>query len=860
MLRRKWVGWSAICALALGAPVTYAAPHWGAPTESDIIDARDVNDVIADAQGQPQLVHARRMAPAEFFERRGSNAAVDISGNLVEFFNAPTPELVYTPAGSNPQRTVLTTGRHQDFATAVAIDASGNAIATWTGQTGSTYAAYRPATTGVWESPTIVTTEGADTRFVALAPGGGALIAWTTVLTPPEPDSKSHAVLRSSYRPGPGQPWGTVLTLRDVPSEPPSFFSSSSIALGALHLDGSGNALTAWLENTTPASPVKINTATLALGALGWQIDPVVAAPFNFFDDVQVDMAPDGSAVMAHLRGGETLRGKVPITVWRRVSGGAWTPAGPIPSQRRGDTFEPLGLLSLHVAAASGGHVAVSVARIPDSGRYPSSTNPLLWVPMATSAPPGGPFEPMVDLDRPVTRYLRETTSLGIGPDGRVLATWVLSSGFTRDAFLLRAAEYSEQSPPPPPLDPVEVRAIAAPTQPVTTRTWAWLRLTLSRPVEGARAAVTEQRHGRAVVVSRWRVSGKVVYVPVRVPDSQRHRYRVQITDDGHTGTSEAATLRGQRSTRPLIAVSDALFDIEGDRSDLWVLTGSRSSDKADRVRPYDPARGRPVGPGAAVPGAQALAASNGTAWVLGARRVTALRQRRTVQIPLKTPGLLPIDIASDSPTTAWVLLLDDAGRRNGALIRVDARLGRVTRRFTLPRFVGTSDFASLSVANGRAFLASSDFGDFELQVDLGTGRLTEEEESSVVGFGQVWTVSSETGFTRTSPVPAKSAFPSFGSDGLWQAKAGPAGLWLTTINFFDVIFGDRPLTPRLWLLRPGAGQPTRPITTVLPRHDLPFTVGLPFGQFAPVRGGVWVWLPSDGVLARVDEREARAR
>ena len=862
MLRRKWVGWSAMCALALCAPVSSAAPHWGVPAQYEIVDTRDVTDVVPDAQEQPQLVRARRLAPPGF-EYPGSRAAVDRSGDLVEFFSAPAPQLIYTPAGGAAQRTPVTTGLTRDLATAVAIDADGNAIAAWTGQTGATYTSSRPTATGVWEAPALVTAEGADRRFIALTPNGGALMVWTKLVEATDADGPTRTVLRSVYRAGPAEPWASPVTVRDLAITNSSELDPvAGISLINVAVDARDTALIAWLESPSEASPTTIHTAVLPAGASNAQADPVVAPPVDFFDEAQMAMAPDGAAVLALLQGLAPTHGRLPIKVWRRTANGPWIAAGPIPAERPASAFGFGNVASLRVAVSRGGYVAVIAARLPDPGHFPSSRNPLLWVPMGTSAPPGGAFTPMVDLDRPLARYMRVATSVGVGPDGRVLATWTLNEGFSGQAFTLRVAEYSDAAPAQPEAGPLEVRAISPPRRPTSVGSWAWLRLTLSRPVEDANAVITERRVGRTVVVGRWRVSGKVVMVPLRIVTAGRRTYRVRVTIAGHTARSGPVTVRGRRESRPLIAVSDALYDLASDRQRVWVLTGHRTRDGADRVRAFDATRGRPVGPGVRVTGAQAVTAGDGIGWVLGARAVTVVRPGRpTVKVPLKTPTLLPVDIAAESPTSAWVVLLDDAARRRGALVRVDSRLGRVTRRIALPSYLSFFPLGSLAVVSGKLVLMSAFLGQPSVAINLTTGRVTVDQESSVSGFGQTWSLSNTRGALRTAPrTDTPVDLTDLETDGQtpFSAAVGPSGLWLTTVNAFEALFGDNQLRVQLRLLRPGFRLASRPVVDVLPAQQAP--IEPLFKTLAPVPGGVWVSLPAHGVLARVDDAEARVR
>jgi hypothetical protein len=280
----------------------------------------------------------------------------------------------------------------------IELDAAGNAIATWSSNTGLESAvryAIRPAG-GVFGPATTLDDPAATVaQFpdIAVAPNGLAVIGWRRII-----GMKAEAGY--SIRP----PGGTFSPPQSIAGDPGAANLNSS---PEVVLDDTGAGIATW-ASTGPESTA-IRYARLDPGSPSFGPTETIE-PGN---GNRIAMAPSGAAVMTWVPNGAVEEVRYAF----RAPGGPFGPADGIP-----DPDSP---------------IAVRPAIAPDGSAvlgYTSLASPKSFVRWA-AAPPGGPFGGANEMSPPVDQgRLQE---IAMSEEGTALALWIDTSA--PPAWLMRA-------------------------------------------------------------------------------------------------------------------------------------------------------------------------------------------------------------------------------------------------------------------------------------------------------------------------------------------------------------------------------------------------------------------------------------
>ena len=256
--------------------------------------------------------------PAEDLSAAGQSAsdlelAIDAAGNAIATWwrSNGTNRIVQTSSRSaggtwQPAEDLSALGQHAD-APHVAFDASGNAVAVWSRSNGTNaivQASSRPAG-GAWQPAQDLSALGqeANSPRVTLDSGGNAMAVW-------QRSNGTNDIVQASYRPV-GGAWQAAEDL-SAPGQDASF--------QRVALDAAGNAVAIWRRSN--GTNLIVQGSSRPVGG-AWQPGKDLSAPGQHARVPQLDMDPAGNAV----------------AVWERASGGTGDVAQAAPYDGAGPVF-----------------------------------------------------------------------------------------------------------------------------------------------------------------------------------------------------------------------------------------------------------------------------------------------------------------------------------------------------------------------------------------------------------------------------------------------------------------------------------------------------------------------------------------
>jgi hypothetical protein len=246
--RRLWVmALIVIGALAAVSPAVASAAPWAETTNlSDSVNDNGIQEVAIDPNGNAFAVWAHLTG----------------NGSYVQASTRPAGGKWSAPVQLSPFAEEISV-----LDPDVAVDAAGNAIATWTQyEYGGSYirASTRPAG-GEWSAPIDLTPyvrppDRVNDPSVAMDPAGDATVAWTEI-------GRETSVLRTRTLPAGAKEW----TAPEIASPSGWSFQSQPVLV-----DAGGDTALVWLRNATIQSKPTLEAALRPAGE-GWQ--PAVALP-----------------------------------------------------------------------------------------------------------------------------------------------------------------------------------------------------------------------------------------------------------------------------------------------------------------------------------------------------------------------------------------------------------------------------------------------------------------------------------------------------------------------------------------------------------------------------------------------------
>jgi hypothetical protein len=385
-----------------------------------------------------------------------------------------------------------------------------------------------------------------------------------------------------------------------------------------------------------------------------------------------------------------------------------------------------------------------------------------------------------------------------------------------------------------------------------------WLRAELSQPVESSTVTVLEQRGDRPATVARRLVSGKNVFVPVRLRGPNRgHTFRLRIDNLNVSTVSEPIRVVAERPADRLVATTHPPSALAAGGRVLWELGPPTLSGDTVLIE-RDARSGRPIRPPVRVPNAISLAASSKRAWLLSVTSVTSVSARSgrpSVPIPLRLGTFDSVGSIAADEDGAWIWV-QQASPPKHYLARIDLRRHRVTRRITVPpnsRLDGVGPILTLD--RGIANLAVKDgSGSRTWRVDLTTEQVTSSRGLWIGGLGTLWRFDERA--TRVAP-PARRRRGSPGSvgkgvgfdDSFGQYAVSPSQAWVIT---------EGPSQPRSRVTYFSSGNESGRLLRAGPTDQVTPRAARTEQPIAAVDGGVWISIPEYGVLARVASSRAQ--
>jgi len=189
----------------------------------------------------------------------------------------------------------------------VAIDAQGNALASWIALGSGIVVSSRPAGSDAWEPPSTVPAPAAvQTDQIVLDGTGGAGVVWTA--------AGGGGVLGAAILPSGSDAFGPAQTL----SAPGSFVIAPRLAT-----DGRGGMVAVWEERPGTQGNGVVMAATRAPGADGFGPAEALSDPAEAATQPDVALDPAGNAVVVWVGGPGGARS---VRARSRPAGGAWAP------------------------------------------------------------------------------------------------------------------------------------------------------------------------------------------------------------------------------------------------------------------------------------------------------------------------------------------------------------------------------------------------------------------------------------------------------------------------------------------------------------------------------------------------------
>jgi|UPI0006470C8C hypothetical protein len=281
-------------------------------------------------------------------------------------------------------------GNRSQSAPAITTNATGNAIAAWTENTGNfvfnVYAARFVAAQGIWGPATLIQTvsgQTAQSPRVVLDADGNGTVAWQQYSGP----DLNLAIYAARFDAGSGS-WKSAVQL-----DPGTGANNPQLAL-----DASGNAFAIW-EQASNNAVAQIAAARWSQSSGAWDAAQVVQSSTLRGSNPQIAVAPNGDATIVWTQ--TEANGTLTIQASRRKAGtGAWsTPIALTPATGvNGGNWpqaqaDPAGnVIVLWYQYRGNGLYSVDAARLdPATGQWsapvqvealqPVFTNPFAWAP-----------------------------------------------------------------------------------------------------------------------------------------------------------------------------------------------------------------------------------------------------------------------------------------------------------------------------------------------------------------------------------------------------------------------------------------------------------------------------------------------
>jgi hypothetical protein len=335
---------------------------------------------------------------------------MDAAGNAIAVFEAASSiqAAIFEQATSSwilPAVTISTTGVNS--LPQVAVNPAGNAIAVWrsTPTPASIQAAVYNHTTGMWSSPTIISTPGQNTTSpqVAInASGNGVAVwlegvfvvkaalynaatsTWSSIFTISAPglngeapqveiDSSGNAVAIWSVSNLPGLQSSTYSSLTNSWSEPVTLFSGGATSGARLSMNASGEAVAVWTIGI--ATVPEILAATYS-PQTGWSLPPTpISTPgvISSAPSVSIDDAGDAIAVWTATDMLQSATYTHATNVWASPSTVASSGIFISPQVALNDSNEAVAVWSLNNLVVQ---AAVSFSALPPPPPVPPFPNP----------------------------------------------------------------------------------------------------------------------------------------------------------------------------------------------------------------------------------------------------------------------------------------------------------------------------------------------------------------------------------------------------------------------------------------------------------------------------------------------------
>lgn len=209
--------------------------------------------------------------------------------------------------------------------THAAIDDDGNAIAVWQRNVGDTYqvfAAIRPASSGVWQTPLALS--NVSSRHCAprieVNAHGDAIVVWRD-------QERGNFVVRSATADTADAAWGSIATI-----------SGENVGWPRLAVDRDGNAIAVWSRGTVFGLDVVVQTAEWSAATGAWSAPVNASDPADEADAPNVAVDHNGNVAAVW----RTNHGAWTVAVADRPSGGGWT--GPLDVSAGNVSLSELGL------------------------------------------------------------------------------------------------------------------------------------------------------------------------------------------------------------------------------------------------------------------------------------------------------------------------------------------------------------------------------------------------------------------------------------------------------------------------------------------------------------------------------------
>ena len=308
----------------------------------------------------------------------------------------------------------------------MAVDPAGDAVAVWQQENFTIEAAFRPAATGEWEAPVVVSGSGehASEPQVAIREGGEVAAVWSvyepeTVPCPSPPSSAPCALiirdkdsLKAAFRP-----------VRATWQAPVILASAQSAGEPRISLDGAGNATALWSANVAGNRTIE---SSLRPAGGGWLTPvtisstplPHLANELDSSLQLAVDAQGEATAAWVHKYTSATggISGVAAVETAVRGVHGSWQAPSVIPGS------EP-NVGSLRLAEnASGTAAAVWSCQVGD--HYPVTARGSIR-PTAD-----GEWRHAVD----ISAAEGGGPGVALGPDGKAVAIWDEGGPFTPGA------------------------------------------------------------------------------------------------------------------------------------------------------------------------------------------------------------------------------------------------------------------------------------------------------------------------------------------------------------------------------------------------------------------------------------------